>query len=695
MSTNKQNSSYEEDAEEVGKVTMPEAGEKIKVKGGTKTEYSDLMEDKKIASYQLSDPISPAEEKDLAEQIEREYQYAKMYAQPELEENLRRLKLYNNQKRDPSKVGDTLMFTVFQTVLAALYEDTLSVKWAGLELGDNDTAENLDELAEYDYELMEKAELDYDWIWNALFFGRGLVVLNGFDRRLLCPMPYVMDNLTLLRDPRATSVNGRRSSNKGAARFLGSEITMTKRDMESHPAFFNIDRLENDDGRKANKSGDFTSLLWEARQARADAGNFQEFLGAYTEEDLGENREHELLEWWTFFKGERCLVTLACDRTKIVRYQKLNIDHWPIIDRPLYPTAGDWKGTSLPDILADKQRLRAVLKNLGLDGLMADLHPMYVYDSRRIKNRADLNFGFNKAVPVEGAVDGVIAPMNKAQVNVSLIDYFMSTLDVDAQKATATPEVQQGVMPSQQRTLGELNMVQGNSSARYSLTARIFAWSEKRFWLEWYQKYKMYFDEYIDEKIIRLVGSSSPKIRSLTRDNIISPIDPDVIIVSKTISEAKRLQEQVRFERFVQLAMADPTVDSRFGLKHLASLNGLKKDVIDIMFPLTLDEMLAEDENVMINQNELPPVAAEDNHATHLHIHSSSTETNAKRAHIAAHRRALLEMKTKPSNFPGATQDQLAIANGGEQQMGANVVPGGMTGGAIQPSQAMSAPMGG
>ncbi|SCB55045.1 hypothetical protein GA0061098_103419 [Bradyrhizobium shewense] len=39
---------------------------------------------------------------------------------------LKRLKLYNNQARDESKVGAPLLFTVFQTVFAALYDDRLS-----------------------------------------------------------------------------------------------------------------------------------------------------------------------------------------------------------------------------------------------------------------------------------------------------------------------------------------------------------------------------------------------------------------------------------------------------------------------------------------------------------------------------------------------------------------------------------------
>jgi hypothetical protein len=40
----------------------------------------------------------------------------------------------------------------------------------------------LTDLAAHDYGVMEKDELDYDWDWDACFFGRGLLLLSEFDR---------------------------------------------------------------------------------------------------------------------------------------------------------------------------------------------------------------------------------------------------------------------------------------------------------------------------------------------------------------------------------------------------------------------------------------------------------------------------------------------------------------------------------
>jgi len=61
--------------------------------------------------------------KNLIDQIEAEYQLAWWFMKPKLDEWGVRLKLYNNQKRKGEAVGDPLLFTIHQTVLASLYSD--------------------------------------------------------------------------------------------------------------------------------------------------------------------------------------------------------------------------------------------------------------------------------------------------------------------------------------------------------------------------------------------------------------------------------------------------------------------------------------------------------------------------------------------------------------------------------------------
>jgi hypothetical protein len=232
----------------------------------------------------------------------------------------------------------------------------------------------------------------------------------------------------------------------------------------------------------------------------------------------------------TVVNGKKVIVTTGNDRKLGVREQTIESDRWPILDRPLFPMAHDWDGVSIPDLIEDKQRARAKMINLGLDAAIADLHPMYLYNKKKIRNKNDLNFAFNKMVGVSGDVNNAVMPMNKATAVTVQVQNILQVLDMAAQKAVAAPEIAQGVSPTQERTLGENKLVAAARSARSSLSAAIFGWSERRFWNQWYWIYKKHFKDDIDEKVIRIKGPLATAWRTLTRENIVAEVDPDVFV---------------------------------------------------------------------------------------------------------------------------------------------------------------------
>lgn len=608
----------------------------------------------------------------LAKQCSVEYTLAWKHQKPKKDEDEIRLKLYNNQKRDKSAVGDTTLFTVMQTVIASLYIDTLDVKFEGREDGDEETAENLNQMAEFDYDEMGKSVVDYDWIWDTCFFGRGLVAMEEYERdpdnNTFVPMPQVIDPLIFLHDPLASSVNGDRSG-KGGMRFGGYEVKMTKQDMLDHPYFFK-DQLKFDN---IDRGGGTESILRDAIEARDNAQGRQPSLKHEGDAALGDNSQYDVTIWYTHWKGkgdskpQKYKVFLINDRERVIGIQKIERKKgkrviFPIIDRPLYPTSHDWDGTSIPDLVEDKQRARAVAQNLGLKMMKADLYPMYVYDSNRIRNRNDLNFEFNKFVPADipegGSVAGAIQPISKAAPNLGLLDFIYNSLDISAQKATATPEIQQGMQSQEQRTLGEVNIIASKVDTRYSLSAKIFGWSEREFWYHWYAMYDENFAEEIDEKILRIVGAFGAKWRPLKRGDIIAHLSPDISIESRAVSRAKQLEERQMTVEYMSMVAQDPTANIRYGLKELGKLSGLTKDQIDRLLPPTVDERIAESQNEMLNQNKTVPVLPEDDHNVHLEIHMKARDTEATFAHIETHIKALSIKKTNPELFP---QDVMGV----------------------------------
>jgi len=618
----------------------------------------------------------------LQEQVRAEYTLAWKHQKPKKDEWEIRLKLYNNQKRDASAVGDTTLFTVMQTVLASLYSDRLDVTFEGRTDGDEEVAENLTMLADFDYEEMGKNKLDFDWTWDTLFFGHGLMAMEEYERdprnNVFVPMPQVIDPLLFLHDPHSVSVNGDRSG-KGGMRFGGYEIKMTKQDMIDHPFFFR-DMLQFD---KFSYGGGMESILKDAIEARDYAQGRQPTLKHEGELALRDNAFYDVTVWYTHAqlegdsRPEKYKVWLVNERQVVVGLQKIERKRgkrvlFPIVDRFLYPTSHDWDGTSIPDLVEDKQRARAVAQNLGLKAMKADLYPMYVYDSNRIRNRNDLNFEFNKFVPADipegGSVAGAIQPIQKSNFNLNLMDFIYTSLDASAQKATATPELQQGAISSQQRTLGELNLVASNVDTRYGLSAKIFGWSEQDFWFHWYSLYDENFNADIDEKVLRITGAFGSKWRPVKRGDIIATILPDIKIESQAMSRAKQMEERAMMTQYLTLAFSDPTTNRRYGLKKLGELSGMTKEQVDRLLPPTIDERIAEEQNVLLSQNQIVPVLPEDDHNVHLEIHSKAKDTDATFAHIETHKKALSIKKTNPELFPMTQEMTNFQATQGEMQ---------------------------
>lgn len=596
--------------------------------------------------------LSADQQRKLVLQVEDEWNLAYPYNETKRKVSLARLKLYNNQRRNDDAVGDPLLFTVFNTVHASLYDDRLMVNWEGKEDGDDDVESNLNVLSEHDYDVMQKNKIDYEWNWDAEFFGRGLKLMMEFDRTkgVQAPVQEIIDVMTWVRDPRAKSVNGDMKG-RGGMRFGGRVIGLTQWELENNKAYFNIDLLK--------KSTDLNSTLDEARDARKTAQGLEVFKNKEEALGIGDNYEFQLLEWFTTIKGQKYIVTSGNNRGLVVRFQKIgtNKDNWPILDRTLYPMSHDWDGVNIPDLVEDKQRMKAVLLNLGLKSAKADVMPTYMFDQTRIKNKKDLNFRTNKFVPVDGKVDGAIAPIQKATVH-QYVDNIMNILDASAQRATATPDIKQGAITKQDRTLGELELASEGSDTRFAMSAKIYGWSEADEWRQWYKLYKKHFKEDIDEKVVRIQGANAPIWRPLKRDNIIANIDPDVKIESRVISEAKRLRDQRNFTGFATVALQDPENGRRFIFKKLGKLNGLNKEELEMAFPPTVDELQADEENLLLNEEKTPIISIRDDHNIHIHIHGKANQNAQSIAHIRQHKKLMIQKRNRPDLFspPGAPQ---------------------------------------
>ena len=508
--------------------------------------------------------ITESEYVRLSEQVTNEISVCYSFMLPKWDIWQKRLKIFNNQKKDNTAVSDPMVFTHFQTILAALYDDKLKVGFVPRTKKDIQRAENLDMLYSHDAVDMEKAIIDYKWMWHTLFTGRGLVVLSQWDSGLLCPVPEVVNMLTWHRDPNATSVNGD-SKGRGAMRFGGRPILMTMEDLQKAKIYKNLDELS-----------EKTDSIAEETQREVD-----EAQGVTKQGDVsGDNKNYTIMEWWTKFEMEdenknrvTKRVLVGIQDSLVVRFTILkDQEEWGIIDKSIYPDALSWDGVSVVDLLEDKQRANARILNAAIFNVESGVRQMMLYDSTKIRKSSHLNFGFNKRIPIAGDVSGAVQPVPHAQVGQE-VGYIMETLKGLGERATGATELQQGAIAGSRRTATEIATVQEGADTRFSLSAKIFGWSEKAFARYWYKMYKMYYTGKIHEKVMRLNGLVGYFWKPLKRDDIIGEADPEIKVESKIVSEARRLRGLQMFTNAYPLLTNSQNKNQEILIRERARLN--------------------------------------------------------------------------------------------------------------------------
>lgn len=573
----------------------------------------------------------------VSRQIQNEWEIAERFIRDWRATKRIHTKLLLNQRKNPKKVGDTLLFSTHQTILAALYHDRLDAEWMGRDEDDTDRSDQLNALYAFDYDEMGKAAHDFGKYWDATFYGIAIEDYSHFDRDSLTPIPDLWDPLTTYFDPKATSINGN-ALGRGASRFIGRDIMRTKDEM-TDLGFFNLSALSED------TKG--LSELNQTAQQRAAARNLTEV----SFDDIKDNCYYALLQWFTYINGQRYLVEAGNKGKTIVRLDPVRTDYWPVNEARIYPDPHTLVTPGIADFVEDKQRARAILTNNTLDAAKLDTIPMWLFDKRKIKNRAQLtNWKAGKVIEGENIDGNTMMPITKPGI-AAYTDGLMNLLELNAQKALATTELQQGMIFNQKRSATEVAEAANNTNTRYSLTAALFSQSEQNAAYMWLDQYKRNFKK-IDEKIIRIMGGFGPKPVPITHDTFKFKQDPDVRIASKVVSLAKKQEDRQNLAQFGQILAGTPNSNMRYFAQEMGRLM-FTKEVVQRLLPPTLDEMRAEDENDMLSENTLKGVVIEptDDHMTHLEIHAKAADTKAKVAHMEAHKKALMIQRMLPELF--------------------------------------------
>src|ERR1035437_4666371 len=125
--------------------------------------------------------------------IQDRYMESFMFLQNRKRRQVKQLVLLNNLNRGDQNISSTLLLTLFNRTLSALYDDKLQIKFLPSQGINQEQLNSYNTLAQSDYLEMQKAKLDYDWDWDALFFGRGYMETLRFNKKRKIMEPHVIN----------------------------------------------------------------------------------------------------------------------------------------------------------------------------------------------------------------------------------------------------------------------------------------------------------------------------------------------------------------------------------------------------------------------------------------------------------------------------------------------------------------------
>ena len=579
--------------------------------------------------------------------IQSYYQESFEFLQDRKKRQVAQLVLLNNLQRGDQHIASTLLLTLFNRLLSNLYDDKIQVKFLPSQGINQEKLNAYNILAQSDYQEMAKAKLDYDWIWDTLFFGRGYMETLRFNKKQKILQPHVINPLVFGYDPFFENPQDWRyywkwiTKAKWEVKKLIDKKIITGLTLDQIPTGVDEDlweyKIKRDQAKKAIEPS--------KEPINSDVYQILEFYG--------HDENGKKCVYWTDKNMAHILLKEELDLRdgqEIItpNGQSVELDSkWPIVVREAFREPHSSVVFSVADLLEDKHRAKSVLLNLAYIAAKDQANPLYWYDPNKIK---DISQFFarqiNQHIPVEGDGNLAVGPINKASTMSPELTTFISVLTQEANEPMGTGQVLQPIKGSPQ-TATERAIDQQLNDMAQSLQSKVLQFGESEFWCQWFARYKRYGT---GTKIANIVGVKGIDSKEIDLSMFQTQFPPGVFIYSAKEAEYK---ETVLRRDLMELYPAliqtlDPDGMRNFN-KHVFFPKFLQDpSLIDIMLPKTLDELKAEEENELLKANKMQQVLPTDNHTTHLYTHRMSQDkTWALWFHIANHEEELAKQKVQ------------------------------------------------
>lgn len=298
----------------------------------------------------------------------------------------------------------------------------------------------------------------------------------------------------------------------------------------------------------------------------------------------------------------------------------------------------------------DVQIQKAIIANLRLDKMRAELYPMYLYNKDYVSWK-DLSFWFNKGIPISTGINwpqvnlqNLVSPVAKdLRIDTSItVDQLM---DRQVEKSTSIWDVVQWTTPDKRETLWTNQLIQSNTDINLSLNEEIdLIWEEQ--WVQiWFAWYYQNFSSADSKLIFAWMWTSQIPIQ-LKRKDFIYEWNLAISIESNAQSETRKRKQAMAYQITWPLILQDQSINEwskRHTLRRIAEANWIDWEDIDIEIPKTSQQKLQALENELLNDGEYIEINPNDDHEQHLIEMWSLILTPEAEAHQYAHIQASIQ----------------------------------------------------
>ena len=571
--------------------------------------------------YMLQDLLQETglTQEDIISQVSSEYERWYRFVTTKREVFEQDLKLFNNQKKNKDKIWDSTLFNIHSALMARSYVDRPQSKFVSTKIWRDYIVKNLNATLEEDFNESDIEVLKYQRDWDKFFYWVGIVAKTGWCGVTKQPTFETVDPRNWIPDPDWDYVNWKYS-------FTWFERQMFRTDLESEGYDEEIIEILNPN------TWDFR---WSDRSRNDDQVNSD--LNPSFKRENAANPNYKIYTHFWEFKWPNGTV-----KAKVIMWneQKTIIDADVLVsinkeekkDHTLIPfpfAFTYWKprtnnpfGDRVATFVSDVQRAKALIANLRLDKSLAELYPMYLYNTRLIKNKEDLNFGFNKLVaanPLEGeSLGNAVAPITRdfRADNSYIID---NSLDQQVEASTSVGKITQGSLPSRRETATTNELQQDNTDINLALSGKVESWGEKQLLKLWLRGYLEKFAEW-DVKIVNFNTGFGVIPRELRKKDFLAEKYVRIQVITVAELDKRRDKERLAYANTLPLlqTLERPKAAQNYSYRRFLISSWIPENQVDIEIPLTPQEIVAIENVEALTYWEFVEVKEDYDPLTHL-----------------------------------------------------------------------------